>query len=169
MDLYLVRHAAAHDRDPELWPDDSLRPLTPEGEEAFRRSTGGLALLAPRADVLLSSPFERAWRTAEILAELENWPDPESSPPLEPTLPPDKAAYALKDYWDADLVAVVGHRPCLHELASYLLTGEAEGADITIKKGGVLCVRFDGPPAPGAGQLRWLASPKILRAMAEGL
>jgi phosphohistidine phosphatase len=165
MDLYLIRHAAAHDRDPGLWPDDSLRPLTPEGEEAFRRSIGGLALLAPRVDALLSSPFERAWRTAEILATLENWPDPQPLTPLEPTLPADKATYALGSFEDADLLAVVGHRPGLHELASYLLTGEAEGADITIKKGGVLCVRFDGPPAPGAGQLRWLASPKILRAM----
>jgi phosphohistidine phosphatase len=165
VDLYLVRHAAAHDRDPDLWPDDSLRPLTPEGEEAFRLSTGGLALLAPRVDALLSSPFERAWRTAEILAELEGWPDPQSLTPLEPTLTPDKAAYALETYGEADFLAVVGHRPGLHELASYLLTGEAAGADITIKKGGVLCVRFEGPPAPGAGQLRWLATPKILRAM----
>ncbi|CAA9444630.1 MAG: hypothetical protein AVDCRST_MAG01-01-3964 [uncultured Rubrobacteraceae bacterium] len=165
MDLYLVRHANAHDRDPERWPDDSLRPLTPQGEEDFRRSANGLARLAPRVDVLLSSPFERAWRTAELLAEKEGWPDPKSWTPLEPTLPPEKAAYALEAYEEADFVAVVGHRPGLHELASYLLTGEADGAEITIKKGGVVCVRFSGPFAPGAGQLRWLATPKILRAM----
>lgn len=166
MDLYLVRHAAAHDRDPERWPDDSLRPLTPEGEEAFRRSASGLAHLVPRVDALLSSPFERAWRTAELLTELEGWPDDAKSwTPLEPTLPPEKAVYALEAYGEADFVAVVGHRPGLHELASYLLTGEADGADITIKKGGVVCVRFEGPFAPGAGQLRWLATPKILRAL----
>ena len=167
MDLYLVRHAAAHDRDPRLWPDDSLRPLTREGEEGFRRSAGGLALLAPRVDALLSSPFERAWRTAELLAELEGWPDPKSWTPLEPTLPPEKASYALEAYAEAEYVAVVGHRPGLHELASYLLTGDAAGAEITIKKGGVVCLRFEGPVAPGAGQLRWLATPKILRAMAD--
>ena len=166
MDLYLVRHAAAHDRDPDLWPDDSLRPLTPEGEEAFRRSTGGLAVLAPGVDALLSSPFERAWRTAELLAGLEGWPAPKSWTPLEPTLPPEKACYGLEAYGEAEYVAVVGHRPGLHELASYLLTGEASGAEITIKKGGVVCLRFEGPPAPGAGQLRWLATPKILRAIA---
>ena len=167
MDLYLVRHAAAHDRDPDLWPDDSLRPLTPEGEDAFRRSTEGLALLAPRVDVLLSSPFERAWRTAELLAGLEGWPKPEAWTPLEPTLPPEKACYALEAYGEAEHVAVVGHRPGLHELASYLLTGDAAGAEISIKKGGVICLRFEGPPSPGAGQLRWLATPKILRSIAE--
>ncbi len=162
-----MRHAAAHGRDPERWPDDSFRPLTPEGEDAFRDSLPGLALLAPRVDALLSSPFERAWRTAEVLAGLEGWPGPKASTPLEPTLPPEKATWVLKIYEAAEAVAVVGHRPGLHELASYLLTGEADGAEITIKKGGVACIRFAGPVGPGTGQLRWLASPKILRAMAD--
>ena len=166
MDLFLIRHAAAHGRDPELWPDDSLRPLTPEGKEAFRRSLPGLAQLASRPDALLSSPFERAWRTAEVLAELEGWPEPKCSNPLEPTLPPEKAAWLLEAYEGAGAVAVVGHRPGLHELASYLLTGEADGAQINIKKGGVACLRFEGPVGPGTGQLRWLATPKMLLAMA---
>ena len=161
-----MRHANAHGRDPERWPDDSFRPLTPEGEEAFRDSLPGLVLLAPRVDALLSSPFERAWRTAEMLAGLESWPGPEASTPLEPTLPPEKAAWTLKAYEAAEAVAVVGHRPGLHELASYLLTGGAKGAEITIKKGGAACIRFAGPVGPGAGQLRWLASPRMLRAMA---
>jgi phosphohistidine phosphatase len=167
VDVYLVRHAAAHGRDPERWPDDSLRPLTPEGEEAFRHSLAGLVQLVPRVDALLSSPFERAWRTAEVLAELEGWPGPKSFTPLEPTLPPEKAARVLEAYEAAGAVAVVGHRPGLHELASYLLTGEADGAGITIKKGGVICVRFEDAFSPGAGQLRWLATPKILRAVAD--
>lgn len=168
MDVYLVRHAAAHGRDPERWPDDSFRPLTPEGEDAFRRSLPGLAQLAPRVDALLSSPFERAWRTAEVLNELEGWPAPKSWAPLEPTLPPEKAALVLEAYGAAEAVAVVGHRPGLHELASYLLTGEADGAEIAIKKGGVVCVRFEGAFSPGAGQLRWLVTPKILRAASQG-
>ena len=124
-------------------------------------------MLAPRVDALLSSPFERAWRTAELLAGMEGWPDPKSWTPLEPTLPPEKGCYALEAYGEAEFVAVVGHRPGLHELASYLLTGDAAGAQISIKKGGVVCLRFEGQPAPGAGQLRWLATPKILRAIAD--
>jgi phosphohistidine phosphatase len=166
VDLYLVRHASAHDRDPERWPDDSLRPLTAEGEEDFRFTAAGLARLAPRADALLSSPYERAWRTAEVLAELEGWPDPKSTTALEPTLPPEKAAHALEAYAAAEYVAVVGHRPCLHELASYLLTGDASGAEITIKKGGVVCIRLEDAIAPGTGQLRWLTTPKMLRGIA---
>ena len=166
MDLYLVRHAAAYGRDPDRWPDDARRPLTPEGEEEFRTAAGGLSRLVPPVNALLSSPYQRAWQTAEILAELESWPAPEATPVLEPTLPPEKAAVELRDFEGTGCVAVVGHRPGLHELASYLLTGDAAGAEINIKKGGVVCLRFEGPVAPGAGQLRWLATPKILRAMA---
>jgi phosphohistidine phosphatase len=166
VDVYIVRHAAAFGRDPDRWPDDSRRPLTPEGEEEFRHAARGLLELTARVDVVLSSPYERAWRTAEILSELDSWPDPEASPVLEPTLPPEKAAQELLSYADAGSVVVVGHRPGLHELAAYLLTGEAEGAEISLKKGGVACIRFEDIPTPGTGELRWLLTPKVLRSIA---
>jgi phosphohistidine phosphatase len=167
VDVYLVRHAAAFGRDPDRWPDDGKRPLTPEGEEEFRLAARGLSRIAPRVDVILSSPYLRAWRTAEILAELDSWPAPDPSPVLEPTLPPEKAAQELLSYTEAQSIAVVGHRPGLHELAAYLLTGEGDGLEIGLKKGGVLCVRFDDDLAPGAGELRLLLTPKVLRSLAD--
>ncbi len=166
MEIYLVRHAAAYERDPDRWPDDSKRPLTPGGEEEFRPAARGLARLASRVDVILSSPYQRAWRTAEILSELDSWPAPEPSPVLEPTLPPEKAAVALEDYAGTGSVVVVGHRPGLHELAAYLLTGKGDGLEIGLEKGGVACIDFDGAPAPGAGELRWLLTPEALRSLA---
>ncbi len=168
MDVYLVRHAAAFGRDPDRWPDDSRRPLTPEGQEEFRLAARGLARLTSRVDVILSSPYLRAWRTAQILSELDSWPDPEPSPVLEPTLPPEKAALALRDHADASSVAMVGHKPGLHELAAYLLTAKADGLEVRLEKGGVACIGFDGAPAPGAGELRWLLTPEVLRSVARG-
>ncbi len=166
MNLYLVRHAVAYERDPSRWPDDSKRPLTPEGEEDFREVSRGLEQVVPEAQALLSSPYNRAWRTAEILAgQLEGWPNPEYFPALEPDIPPGKAALALETYAGARSIALVGHRPGLHELASYLLTGEDKKLDIRIKKGGALCIGFEGEPAPGAGRLRWLFTPKVLRSI----
>ena len=41
VDLFVVRHAIAFERDETQLPDDSLRPLTPEGERAFERAAGG--------------------------------------------------------------------------------------------------------------------------------
>jgi phosphohistidine phosphatase SixA len=37
MELFVIRHAKAADRDPELWPVDSLRPLTRVGAREFER------------------------------------------------------------------------------------------------------------------------------------
>ena len=163
MEIYLVRHAAASERDPDRWPDDSERPLTPEGEKEFRLVARGLARLVPRVDAILSSPYQRAWRTAEILSELDSWPAPEPAPVLEPTLPPEKAALALQDHAGASTVAVVGHRPGLHELAAYLLTGRGDGLEIGLEKGGVAYIGLAGAPTPGAGELRWLLTPEFLR------
>ena len=165
MEIYLVRHGAASERDPDRWPDDSQRPLAPEGEEEFRLAARGLARVVPRVDAILSSPYRRAWQTAEILSELDSWPAPEAVAVLEPTLPPEKAALELEDY--SGCVAVVGHRPGLHELAAYLLTGEGDGLEIRLEKGGVACIRFDGAVQPGTGELRWLLTPETLCSLAR--
>ncbi len=166
MYLYLVRHAVAYKRDQERWPDDSRRPLTPEGEEEFTGAARGLARIVPEVELLLSSPYERAWRTAEILAEQAGWPAPEKLPALEPEVPPEKIVIALQAYADKQSVALTGHRPCLHELAVYLLTGNVGSADMKIKKGGVVCIEFDDVPKAGAGKLRWLFTPRVLRTLA---
>lgn len=167
MDLYLVRHALAHERDPDRWPDDSERPLTPEGEENFREASRGLQQIAPTVMALLSSPYARSWRTAEILAEREGWPEPKYFPALEPDVPPEKTALALQTYSEAESVVLVGHRPGLHELAVYLLTGDAGSADIKIKKGGAVRITFAGPPEPGTGKLHWIIPPKVLRSLRQ--
>ena len=170
MDLYLVRHAPAFQKDPDRWRHDGKRPLTPEGEKEFRLAARGLAIMVPRADVILSSPARRAWQTAEILSELDSWPAPEPLPVVAASrrrASPEKATLALEDYAEARYVAVVGHRPRLQELAAYLLTGERDGLEIKIRKGGVMCIRFDGVPAPGTGKLRWLLTPKALLSLAD--
>ena len=170
MELYVVRHAPAFQKDPDRWPHDSARPLTPEGEKEFRLAARGLARMVPRADVILSSPARRAWHTAEILSELDSWPAPKPLPVFAASLrraSPEKATLALADYADAKYVAVVGHKPRLQEFAAYLLTGESDGMKIDFRKGSVTCIRFDGVPAPGTGKLRWLLTPKALRFLAD--
>ena len=141
------------------------RPLTPEGVEEFRLAARGLARIVPRTDVILSSPARRAWHTAQILSELDSWPAPEPLAVVAASrrrASPQKATLALEDYAQAKYVAVVGHKPRLQELAAYLLTGEDDTLEIEIRTGGVMCIRFDGTPAPGTGKLHWLLTPKAL-------
>lgn len=165
MDLYLVRHAVAHSRDYEHWPNDAERPLTPEGEESFQETARGLEEIVPEIEVVLSSPYVRAWRTAEILAEQTGWPAPGVLPALEPEIPPEKVVAVLETYGEVDSLALVGHRPGLHELASYLLTGRRDTLNVGLKKGGAACIRFAGAPEPGAGKLRWLVTPKLVAVL----
>ena len=145
------------------------RPLTPEGVEEFRLAARGLARIVPRTDVILSSPARRAWHTAQILSELDSWPAPEPLAVVAASrrrASPQKATLALEDYAQAKYVAVVGHKPRLQELAAYLLTGEGDGMKIKIRQGSVTCIRLDGAPVPGTGNLHWLLTQKALRFIA---
>jgi phosphohistidine phosphatase len=166
VDLYLVRHAIAEPRDHTRWPDDALRPVSTSGAESFRSAARGLLRLGVRVDAVLSSSYARAWRTAEILAEEAGWPAPEPSAELEPPAT-GQACVASIGRRSEPTVALVGHEPNLSELASLLLVGEDGAARIEFKKGGVMCLRFQGPPASGTGLLRWSAGPKLLRLLAK--
>jgi phosphohistidine phosphatase len=165
LELLLVRHGIAFDRDPDRWPLDRDRPLTPEGEARFREAARGLRKIFPSIEVVLASPYPRAWRTAEILAEEAGWPAPEASDALEAERSRSDAMRVLRSSAGLASLALVGHEPNLSELASFLLTGSENGLHLEMKKGAVACLLFDGDPEAGQGILRWVATPKMLRAM----
>ncbi len=164
MDVYLVRHAVAHGRDASRWPDDSGRPLTPGGRRRFEAAAVGLTRLVSGVGLMLSSPFVRAWQTAEILAE-HGWPTPEACPELEPDRSPEEVLGVLKEREEVGSMVLVGHRPNIHAVAGYLVFGRAEPARLRIKKGGALFVRFEEGPEAGRGVLVWHLPPKVLRAL----
>ena len=165
MDLYLVRHAIAYNRDPEAWPDDAERPLTRKGGNRVRRSARGLKKLVPSVDVVLSSPFARAWQTAEILAREAGWPSPFRCEALEVGQSPDAVVEALRNHATVGRVALVGHEPGLHELAGYLLCGQPATTMLEFKKGGAARLRIGEDVEPGSAVLLWLATAKHLRAL----
>lgn len=161
-----MRHAIAAKRDPARWPDDSERPLTPEGVARFRSAARGLATIVPSVERVLASPYPRAWQTAEILHEETGWPAPEPRQELAAARPPDDSAALLEEV-DVDSLALVGHEPNLSLLASFLLTGDNGLAQLELKKGGAAFIelpdRADGNS--GTAILRWSVSPKILRLL----
>jgi phosphohistidine phosphatase len=165
MDVYIVRHAIAERRDPARWPDDEKRPLTPEGVARFRNAARGLRRIVPQVDVVLTSPYTRAWQTAEILRDEAAWPPPAQCPALEAVNPPNAALDVLQSHSERSSVAVVGHEPYLSSLASLLISGDERALRLELKKGAVALLAFAAEPAPGAALLRWSVTPKILREL----
>ncbi|MEA2640798.1 MAG: phosphohistidine phosphatase [Chloroflexota bacterium] len=163
MQLYLVRHAIAHDQDPQEWPDDRLRPLTERGVKRFRKAARGIRSLVPGVDLLLSSELTRAWQTAELLEGRADWPKPIAFAPLEPGHSADEIVRALGEYVDRASIALVGHEPGLHRLVSFLLTGDEGAVDLTFRKGGMACLDLHTVPGPSSATLQWLVTPKQLR------
>jgi phosphohistidine phosphatase len=138
MQLLLIRHADAGERNPDQWPDDRLRPLTSEGRKSHRKVAKRLRRHGLVPSVLLTSPWLRAWQTAEETAEVTGGPAPVASEALakEPDIGAIAAAIGRQPP-DA-LVALVGHEPWLSELASLLLADDAERVAIDLPKSGVI-------------------------------
>jgi phosphohistidine phosphatase len=124
-------------------------------------------VLVPSVSVVLSSPYARAWRTAELLAREAGWPAPVACAALEAGRSPAEVLQTLLPFNGLTTVALVGHEPNLHELASYLLTGDAGHAQIEFRKGSAAYLEPGDSPRPGAARLGWLLTPKALRAIAD--
>jgi phosphohistidine phosphatase len=162
MDLYIVRHAwAGHYGDPE-WPDDALRPLSPEGRKRFARVVQKLAGKEFAPQVIATSPLLRCRQTAEIVAEgAPGHPQVVELDALEPGSDLEElVAWTVRQAEDYQRLAWVGHAPDVGHLTAALI-GQSR-AWIRFAKGGVAAVRFDNQIAPGEGELRWLATAKIL-------
>src|SRR5260221_3330180 len=68
MQLYIVRHGIAIDREDPKCPPDPERYLTEEGIEKTKQVAKGVAELGVTADLFLTSPYVRASQTAAIFA-----------------------------------------------------------------------------------------------------
>jgi phosphohistidine phosphatase len=167
MDLLIVRHAIAFERNARRWPDDGERPLSPEGIVRARKAAVGLKQVAERPLCVLASPLVRAKQTAAILTEHAGWPEATECSALAPDEPPEKVFAALAARKE-EIVAVVGHQPGLGKLLGACLPAQVRGSvnpqAFELKKMGVALISFRGVPRAGGGVLNWFVPPRILRA-----
>lgn len=164
MELLIVRHAIAFERDRHRWRDDGARPLSPVGLKRARRAAAGLKNFTRSPDRLLTSPLVRARQTAQILTEIAGWPEAEEAPFLSPG-EPALGVLTLLSKDRLNRVAVVGHQPSLGALLAACLCTDGRRLPIELKKNAVACVSFAGAPRAGRGVLDWLATPRMLRAI----
>src|ERR1700736_3153035 len=164
MELLIVRHAIAFERDRQRWRDDAARPLSPVGIRQSRKAAAGLKEFGKAPDRLLTSPLVRARQTAQILTDVAGWPAADEAPELSPG-EPALAVLAMLARDRSKLTAVVGHQPGLGQLLAACLLGGGGSLPIDLKKNAVACVSFAGQPRPGHAALKWLATPRMLRAL----
>jgi phosphohistidine phosphatase len=166
IELLLLRHAIAFERDRLRWPDDALRPLTPRGLHRMRRAAAGLRRLDIPPVRVLTSPLMRARQTAELLAGEASWPDASLTNALVPAQPV-RPLFRLLTEQKVGRLAVVGHEPELGHLLAYCVGGDSGAVQVEFRKGGIACVVFAGAMRPGGGRLRWLLPPRVLRDLAR--
>jgi len=164
MELLIVRHAIACERNAQRWPEDDERPLTPRGALRARQAARGARRIAPRPVRVLVSPLLRARQTAAILSKFAAWPRPSLCALLTPEASPT-AVLALLSRSQESCVALVGHQPALGRLMASCLSSGARGASFELRKMGMALVRFEGAPRAAAGELVWLVPPRVLRAL----
>lgn len=164
MNLYIVRHAIAEQRDSSSEEEDSQRPLTDAGRKKFRQVVRGLSQLGTQIDLILTSPYLRAADTARILQKkldlekdklviMEN---------LSPVGDPDRLMKEISEQYGAvNNIALVGHEPALSRLISVLLSGDPT-LPITLKKGGVCCLSVEKLEYGRCATLEWLLAPAQL-------
>lgn len=167
MELYLMRHAIAHDLGADGSRSDAERTLTDAGRANTRAAARAMARLELDFDVIWTSPLPRARQTADIVAEaLKKTHVTLEAPELALGAGPERIAGALTRLGRGTSALVVGHEPDLSRLAAYLVWGGLDADRIAFKKG-ALC-RVDCPFGlrPGKAVLRWLLTPKQLRLLA---
>ncbi len=164
MDLYVLRHGLAEDQ--SATGGDRNRALTPEGREKTRAAGKALRKMELAFDLVLASPYVRAWQTAEIITEecgcqkvLRACQPLSSGGPLKGVF--DELKSAAEQFTS---IMIVGHEPDLSCLISVLLSGSPNVA-ITMKKGG-LAKLYCAQVAPAQARLEWLLGPKHLCRLA---
>jgi phosphohistidine phosphatase len=164
MEVFLVRHAIAHERNRTRWPNDALRPLTTAGMDKFRRAARGLGRILPDGIVVLTSPYERARETAEILVKALRRAKQVECAELASHESASKT-FELLDTRKEKAVVLVGHEPNFSTFLGAALAGERTRLKVEFKKGGAACIEFTRKIEPGQATLRWMLPPRLLRAL----
>jgi phosphohistidine phosphatase len=174
--LWLLRHA---DAEPHGTRPDPQRYLTERGERQARLAGLALARMGVEFEAVLSSPKERALRTATLALgawgehskDAPSCENLEVHPPLEGGFDAQQALAAMARVGpDARLLAV-GHEPDFSGVVE-----ELTGARIDLKKAGLAVVRLLAAPVAGgqsepsvvaAGELILLLRPVELALIAD--
>ena len=162
MQLYIVRHGIAIDREDPKCPPEAERYLTEEGIERTKQVAEAVGALGIHAELICSSPYVRATQTAVIFASELEYPKQKirRTDSLLPGAEPGAFLRELAREKDVSTVLCFGHAPHVDGLVA-----AAVGASrhiTSMKKAGVALVELKKLSPPN-GRLVWLITPKLIR------
>jgi phosphohistidine phosphatase len=162
MQLYIVRHGIAIDREDPKCPSEAERFLTEEGVKKTKQAAKGLAALGMHADLMVSSPYVRAMQTAAIFADALEYSKQKihRSDSLLPGAEPTAFLRELAKEKNLSSIFCFGHAPHVDGLLAAAVG--AQHHITSLKKAGVAFVELKRLSPPN-GQLVWLVTPKLVR------
>ncbi len=157
MDLFLIRHAKAVEKDAPL--DDGHRPLTPRGRRDARELGELLRDAGVKLDALITSPLVRAVETAELVAVGMKYHEAlDVAPELGTGRHPQAVVEeVLMPRAGLDAVALVGHEPQLGTLATALLSGPV------VMFGKATALRLVWQVIDSPAEFKWVLRPGMKR------
>jgi phosphohistidine phosphatase len=157
MRLYFLRHGLAD------WPAwdparDHERPLTKDGLKKMKAEAKAIAALYLHPDAILSSPYTRAYQTADIVAK-ELGLEVRVEPLLAPGFDRERLAELVRARAKAQALLLIGHEPSFSTVITQLIGG----GRVQMKKGALARVDLAGEINEELqGELVWLLQPKNL-------
>ena len=120
MEIYILRHGIAEDA-PAGQPD-AERALTSDGRKKLRSVLRSAAASGVAPSLILTSPLKRALQTAQIAAEILEYPgELLRTRTLEPNSSPKAIWDEIRVHKDEARILLVGHEPLFGRLMAYLL------------------------------------------------
>ena len=168
-----MRHGYAGNRlsDPMK---DIKRELTVSGKKEVVEIAKSLKKLGVKFNVIFSSPFTRAFQTAQIIAEEYKLTEQiEQSEELKPDGSKGSLYNKLSKLSIDSVILIVGHEPYLSSMINDIISNNDtdrnnnknhnNNNNIILKKAGLSRIKITSTVPKFKGELRWLLTPRILK------
>ena len=168
MELFILRHGEAGKRLSSTI-GDKTRPLTSTGKAEVMEEAKALKRIGIKFNLIVTSPLKRAYETANIVANiykkkniLKVWNE------LAPEGSITDVLHKISQLGQESSILMVGHEPQLSEITKGIIHKDKTGScNIVLKKAGLVRINIlKSNPSP-KGELRWLLTPRILKAIAK--
>lgn len=156
MRVHLLRHGTAEEARPS--GSDAERKLTQEGREEIRRAAEVAIKAGFAPSLIMSSPYERAIETAEIVAAVAGYGGKiVRIDALVPYGSPERVWDEIRGRQNETEILLTGHEPLLSQLTAYLLS--SPGLQVNMRQATLVRIDMERVTGSPRGILKWMLPP----------